>query len=620
MSPSNAKSEDSLDAVGHDEAVPVISGGAFLLNAVTDGDIFIPEQIDDEQKAFREAARDFFVSEVLPQNAAIEEQKDGVSVRLLKKAGELGFLMIEVPERFGGLGKDKRTATFVAEESVTQGSFCLTFICQTGISTLPILYYGTEAQKAKYLPKLASGEFVGAYALTEAGSGSDALAAKTKAVLSADGKHYVLNGSKMWITNGRWADVFTVFAKVDGDKFTAFIVERGFPGVSCGAEEKKMGMKGSSTVVVNFDNCEVPVENVLGQIGKGHKIAFNILNIGRWKLGAAASGGGKLILKNMISYVKERKQFGKSLSDFGLIRKKIADAATLTFVAESLTYRIAGLYDDAMARVDKASPDYDHRCINAIEEYTIEASIAKVYSSEALWKIADEGVQALGGYGFSAEYPMEATQRDSRINRIFEGTNEINRLIIPGTLLKRALTGKIDFAGEIQKILGELKAGFALSPGDPLGTGPFVDRVNLAKKLALYACGVAAQKYMAEIQHEQHVMEKMADLIIEAFAMDAALKRTLKLLKREDEKPKLVPVTRHRIPIAMCQVYVSETYERMLLTARQLLADIADNHAEEFAKSKKALKRFDVFDPVNTAKLREEIAVFQLQRDGYALR
>lgn len=620
MSKSNAKSATPLKAVGSESPLPAVSGGAFLLESVSDGDVFIPEEISAEQKAFREAAKDFFVNEVLSQSPAIEEQKDGVSVGLIKKAGELGFLMIEIPERFGGLGLDKRTATFVAEESVIQGSFGVTFMCQTGIGVLPILYYGTEEQKAKYLPGLASGESVGAYALTEAGSGSDALAAKTKAVLSPDGKHFVLNGSKMWITNGRWADVFTVFAKVDGDKFTAFIVEKSFPGISLGAEEKKMGIKGSSTVVVNLDNCKVPVENVLGEVGKGHKIAFNILNIGRWKLGAAAVGGSKVVIKNMIAYVKERKQFGKPISDFGLIRKKIADAAMQTFVTESLVYRIAGLYDEAIARIDKTRPDYDHQCINAIEEYAIEASIAKVYGSEALWRTADEGVQALGGFGFSAEYPMESAQRNSRINRIFEGTNEINRLIIPGTLLKRAMAGKIDFMTEIQKIVGQLKQGFSMSPEDHLGIGRLFDRVTFAKKLTLYACGVAVQKYMAEIQHQQGVMEKMADLIIETYAVESALKRTLKLVSKEEEKPKLVTVTKHQMPVAICQAYITEAYERMLLTARQLLADVADNHADEFAKYKKALKRFDVFDPVNTTKLRDEIAVFLLQRDGYALR
>lgn len=618
MSAKSATNVTPLKAAN--EAKPLIPGGAFLMDLVQDGEIFSPEDMNDEQKAFREAAREFFTNEVLPQSPAIEEQKDGVSVGLLKKAGELGLLMVEIPERFGGLGLDKRTATFLSEESVKQSSFGTTFMCHTGIGTLPILYFGTEEQKKKYLPKLASGEYVGAYALTEAGSGSDALAAKTKAVLSPDGKHYILNGSKMWITNGRWADVFTIFAKVDGNKFTAFIVEKTFPGISHGAEEKKMGIKGSSTVVINLDNCQVPIANVLGEIGKGHKIAFNVLNIGRWKLGAAAVGGAKKVMKDMITYVKERKQFGKAISEFGLIRKKVADAAILTYVTESIVYRIAGLYDDAIARVDKSAPDYDHQCIEAIENYAIEASIAKVYGSEALWQVADEGVQALGGYGFSQEYPMEAAQRDCRINRIFEGTNEINRLIIPGTLLKRAMGGKIDLMSAIQNILGELKSGFALSGEGEMGLGPWIDRVNFAKKLAVYASGCAVQKYMTEIQNEQYVMEKMADMVIEVFAMDSALKRAIKRLKREAQQEQIVPVIKNQVVLAICQVYLSEAFEKVRFLAKQLLAEVADNNADEYAKYKKALRKFDLFDPVNTTKLKETIAQFMLQRDGYALK
>lgn len=603
-----------------EKTVEIPQGGAFLMTDAEKTDVFIPEEMSEEQKAFKQAARDFFINEVLAKNSAIEEQEDGVSVGLLKKAGELGFLMIEVPERFGGLGMDKRTATCVAEESVYQGSFGVTFMCQTGIGTLPILYFGTEEQKQKYLPKLASGEFVGAYALTEAGSGSDALAAKTKAVLSDDGKHYVLNGAKMWITNGRWADLFTIFAKVDGDKFTAFLVEKDFPGISHGAEEKKMGIKGSSTVVINLDDCKVPVENVLGEIGKGHKIAFNVLNIGRWKLGAAAVGGCKKILKDMIKYVSERKQFGKSISEFGLIRKKVADSAILAFVSESMTYRIAGLYDHAIAQIDKSDPDYDQKCIQAIENYAIEASIAKVYGSEALWRVSDEGVQALGGYGFSQEYPMEAAQRDCRINRIFEGTNEINRLLIPGTLLKRAMAGKLDLMTEVQNILGEIKKGFEINEKESeLGIPRCIARVRLAKKLAIYASGVAVQKYMMEIQNEQYIMEKMADLIIEAFAMESALLRTLKIIRNEGELEEAMPVDKNQIPVSITQVYLSEGYEKMLQIAKQLLAEVADNNVDEYAKYKKALKRFDVFDPINTTKLREVIAQFMLQREEYAL-
>ncbi|MBF0106175.1 MAG: acyl-CoA dehydrogenase family protein [Deltaproteobacteria bacterium] len=594
-------------------------GGAFLLEPVEETKIFIREDLNDEQIAFGKACSDFFEKEVLPKKDAIEKHENNVSVDLMKKAGELGFLMVEVPEAYGGLGMDKRTATVVTENAIESVSFGVTVMCHTGIATLPILYFGTEEQKQKYLPKLASGEFIGAYALTEAGAGSDALGCKTKAVLSEDKKHYILNGSKMFITNGAWADLLTVFAKVDGEKFTAFLVEKTFPGVSHSVEEKKMGIKGSSTTVINLDDCKVPVENVLGEIGKGHKIAFNVLNIGRWKLGAASVGGCKKILKHMVPYTKERCQFGKSISEFGLIRKKIADCAINAYVTESIMYRIAGLYDDAAASIDKSDPHYDRKCIEAIENYAIEASIAKVFGSEALWRCADEGVQALGGYGFSSEYPLESIQRDCRINRIFEGTNEINRLIIPGTLLKRAMKGEIDLMGEIPKILGELKKGFTVQSTGDFSSGAFRDRVNLAKKLAVYACGVAVQKYMADIKDQQYVMEKMANLAIDTFAMDSAMKRTMQILQKENTQTEIVPVTKNNIPVCITQVFVYEAYERMLMLAKDLLAEVADGNAEEFAKYNKALKRFDVFDPINSTRQREVIANHMILRDGYSL-
>lgn len=592
-------------------------GGSFLSIPVEEGKIFTREDLNEDQKAFGQACRDFFVKEVAPKHDAIELHQDHVSVDLLKKAGELGFLMVEVPESYGGLGLDKCTATVVTEESTTQGSFAVTMMCHTGIGTLPILYFGTEEQKKKYLPKLASGEWIGAYALTEPGAGSDALASKTKAVLSGDGKHYVLNGSKMFITNGAWADVFTVFAKIDGEKFTGFIVEKTFPGFSFGVEEHKMGIKGSSTVTLNLDDCKVPVENVLGEIGKGHRIAFNVLNIGRWKLGAGSLGGCKKVLSHMIPYINERKQFGKSISEFGLIRKKVADCAILTYALESVVYRIAGLYDEAIARLDKSDPDYDHKCIGAIEEYAIEASIAKVFGSEALWHCADEGVQALGGYGFSAEYPMERIQRDCRINRIFEGTNEINRLIIPGTMLKRAMAGKFDFMGDIQKILKELKDGFDIAAIGEFGSGTFRHRVNLAKKLAIYACGVAVQKYMAEIKDQQYLMEKMADMLIEVFVMDSTLKRTMQILEKDGSQKEIVPITKNNIPVCIAQVFVAEAYDRVVQLALSTLAETADGNEEEFGKYKKAFKRFAVFDPINTTKYREMIANHMIARGEY---
>jgi len=594
-------------------------GASFLFFPVEEGKVFIREDLSPEQNAFGDTCREFFEKEVATKNEDIEAMKEGVSVGLLKKAGELGLLMVEVPEAYEGLGMDKCTASIVTEESVTQGSFSVTIMCHTGIGTLPILYFGTEEQKKKYLPKLASGEMMGAYALTEANSGSDALAAKTKAVLSEDGKHYILNGSKTFITNGSWADVMTVFAKVDGEKFTAFIIEKDFEGYSVGAEEHKMGIKGSSTTTINLDDCKVPVENVLGEIGKGHKIAFNVLNIGRWKLGAGTTGGCKQVLKHIIPYTNERQQFGKNLSEFGLIRKKIADISVLTYISESMVYRVAGLYDDAIASIDKSAEGYDQKCIESIEEYAVEASIAKVFGSEALWDAADEGLQALGGYGFSAEYPLEAIQRNSRINRIFEGTNEINRMLVPGTILKRAMGGDFDMMSEIQKVLAELKAGFKVTPLGDWGSGTFKDRVNLAKKLAIYSCGVALQKYMADIKDQQYALEKMADLVIYVFAMDSAYKRTQQLLEKEGKKDQEVGIDENNIPACLTALYIAETYNKLFVTARSLIGEVADEDADGLVKYQKALARFDLFSPINSTKYREAIAAHMIKRGKYSL-
>jgi len=585
-------------------------GASFLFFPAEEGQIFMREDLSPEQIAFGDTCRDFFEKEVVPQGDAIENHEGTASVDLFKKAGELGLLMAEVPEAYEGLGMDKRTATILAEEAVAQGSFSVTLMCHTGIGTLPILYFGTEEQKKKYLPKLASGEMMGAYALTEPGAGSDALASRTKAVLSDDGKHYILNGSKMFITNATWADVMTVFAKVDGEKFTAFIVEKDFEGYSIGAEEHKMGIKGSSTTTVNLDDCKVPVENVLGEIGKGHKIAFNVLNIGRWKLGAGSAGGCKLILKHMLPYLQDRKQFEKSLNEFGLIRKKISDVAMLSYVCESMMYCVAGLYDDAIAAIDKNAEGYDRQCIEAIEKYAVEASVAKVFGSEALWQCADEGVQALGGYGFSAEYPMEAIERNSRINRIFEGTNEINRMIIPGTILKRAMSGEFDMMSEIQKVLGELKEGYQITAMGDWDSGTFKDRVNVAKRLAIYACGVAVQKYMADIKDQQYALESMANIVIAVFAMDCAYKRTQQLLAKDANQ---------KVPTYLASIYIAETYNKILITARELIGEIADGDENLLGKYQKALSRFDLFAPINATKLRELVATHMVARGKYSL-
>lgn len=586
-------------------------GASWLLSRVGEEEIFIPENMNDEQKQMGQTVKDFVEKEVWPCNEKIEHKEPGVSDGLLRKAGEIGLLMAEIPEAYGGLGLGKVACTVMSENATKQGSWTVSYMCHTGIGTLPILYFGTPEQKEKYLPKLASGEYIGAYALTEAGSGSDALAAKTKAVLSPDGKHYILNGEKMFITNGAWADVITVFAKIDGEHFTGFIVEKGFEGVSAGKEEVKMGIHGSSTVPIILQDAKVPVENVLGEIGKGHKIAFNVLNVGRWKLGAATVGGCKRVMEHTIRYVKERKQFGQPLSTFELIQDKIADCVIKTYVTESMMYRYAGTLDDAISTLDKADPEYDKKSLKMVEEYAIEASICKVYGSEALDFVADEGVQMHGGYGYIQEYPVEAFYRNSRINRIYEGTNEINRMIIPGTLLKRAMKGEIDLMGEIQRILVQLKEGFPKETDQRT----LVNRINLvnqAKKLAVYVSGVAVQKYMAEIKDRQSFMVAMADFIIEIYAMESALLRSLQLIKQQGEE-------KSRIPIAITKIYVTEKCMELAKMARQFCANVAKGDDSAYEKYDKAIGRILDVKPIDTLNLRLQIAQHAIESDGYAI-
>lgn len=586
-------------------------GAGWLLTEVGKDPIFIPEDMNDEQKAFGQTVLDFVEKEVYPNSDKIEKKEEGVSAGLLKKAGEIGLLMAEIPEAYGGLGMNKVTTTALSECATKQGSWTVSYMCHTGIGTLPILYFGNKEQKQKYLPKLASGEYIGAYALTEAGSGSDALAAKTKAVLSEDGKHYILNGEKMFITNGAWADVITVFAKVDGEHFTGFIVERDHNGVTAGKEEVKMGIHGSSTTPIILEDAKVPVENVLGEIGKGHKIAFNVLNIGRWKLGAACTGGCKRILEHTTNYVKERKQFGQPLADFEAVRMMVADMVIKTFVTESMMYRYAGCLDDAIATLKKDDPEYDQKALKMIEEYAIEASIAKVYGSEALDQVADLGVQAHGGYGYIQEYPVEAFYRNSRINRIFEGTNEINRMIIPGTLLKRAMKGEMDLMGEIQRIVAQLKEGFP-TPEVHGTLNNKLHMVNQAKKLAVYVSGVAVQKYMTDIKDRQSFLLDMADFVIEAYAMESALQRTLQLIEKNGEDAS-------ELAIAATKVYVNDTCADLVTRARQFCANVAKGDDEAYAKYHKAIDRILDVRPISTLDLRSTLAEAALEKQAYPI-
>src|SRR6516165_3575707 len=433
-----------------------VKGGSFLIEERNPQDIFTPEDLSEEHRQIAKTAIDFTQNEVLPVAAEIEAKNFTVTKGLLRKAGELGLMSVDVPEEYGGLEMDKVTSALIAESISKLASFSVAFSAHVGIGTLPIVWYGTPAQKKKYLPKLATGEWIGAYALSESSSASDAMNCRTRAVLSPDGKHYVLNGEKMWITNSGFADVFTVFAKVDGEKFTAFLIERNTPGFAVGAEEHKLGIRGSSTCPLILADCRVPVENVLGEIGKGHHIAFNILNIGRFKLGAACVGGARNGLNHAIGYAKERKAFGKSIADFGLIQEKLAESATGIYAGEALAYRTIGMIDSALADVDSTAEGSAREIQKRIEEYAVECSILKVWGSEMLDMVVDHLVQIYAGYGYVEEYPAERAYRDSRINRIFEGTNEINRLIITGWLMKRAAAGQLPLLGAIKKRMAEV--------------------------------------------------------------------------------------------------------------------------------------------------------------------
>jgi alkylation response protein AidB-like acyl-CoA dehydrogenase len=587
-----------------------IAGGSFLLESRQPGEIFTPEDFTEQHQLIGQTAEEFAVNEILPNVEKIEHKDFSLTRDLLKKAGDLGLSSVEVPEAYGGLEMDKVTAAVIADHIAKYAGFATTWGGHTGIGTLPIVYFGTEEQKKKYLPRLAAGEIVGAYALSESTSGSDAMNCRTRAELSSDGKHYVLNGEKMWITNAGFADLFTVFAKIDGEKFSAFLVERGFPGFSIGAEEHKMGIRGSSTCPIILNDCKVPVENLLGDIGKGHLIAFNILNIGRFKLGAMCVGGGRVSLENAIGYAKQRKAFNKVIADFGLVREKIANMATLLYVGESLVYRTVGMMDSALADIDKTAPDAAKQTLKAIEEYAVECSIIKVWGSEMIDFIVDESLQIYAGYGFVEEYPAERAYRDARINRIFEGTNEINRLIITGFLLKRAMTGQLPLMPAIKKLMDEVLSG--PSAVDELEGALTAERklVGQAKKLGLFAAGAATQKYMQAIQDQQEIMGAIADMTIETYAMESAVLRTQKIVETKGESAAA-------LPIAMTQVYLSQAFEKVESAAKKIIAAVADG---DMMRTQLAiLRRLAKYEPFNTIALRQQIAQRMIERGKYTL-
>jgi len=586
------------------EQKQVVQGGSFLIEDRTTQEVFTPEDFTEEHRMIAETTRQFIDNEVIPHLDELEHHDWKLARELVGKAADLGLISANIPEEYGGLGLDQTSGALVGENIGRCASFATTLGAESGIGLLPIIYFGTEAAKQKYLPKIATGELITAYALTEAGSGSDAMAAKATARLSDDGTQYILNGEKMWITNGGFADIFIVFAKLDGDKFTAFIVERQ-AGLSPGAEEHKMGIKGSSTTALVLSDVKTPVENLLGEVGKGAKIAFNTLNIGRFKLGAMCIGGMKLMVHEATRYANERQQFGKPISSFGAIKSKLGEMAIRTWVGEAMTYRTLGMIEDAIS--DTTDPNAK---MKAIEEYSAECSIIKVALSEYCDFVADEMVQIYGGYGYSAHYPAERAYRDSRINRIFEGTNEINRMLIPGRLMKSALSGKLALLpaaqGLMDEILSPQVAGF--DDDDSLLAAEQKLAKN-AKKVALMTLGTAAQKYMMTLGDQQEVLMGIADIIMDAYAMESAILRTQKLASSQGE----TAAARY---IDMTQVFCNDAVERIEARAKNTLAGISEG--DELRTLLAALRRFTKMTPMNTIAARQRIADVLIEANKYA--
>ena len=584
----------------------VLKGGEWLIKESSPFETFIPEEYNEEQQMVKDMCASFLDSEVLPILERIDKLEQGLMPSLVGKAGEQGLLGASIPEQYGGLGKDFITSTLVNEGLGGGFSFSVAVSAHTGIGTLPILYFGTEAQKEKYIPKLASGEWKGAYGLTEPNSGSDALGAKTVARLSPDGKHYIVNGQKCWITNGGFADVYTVFAKVDGDKFTAFIIERGFEGFSQGPEEHKMGIKGSSTVQLYFQDCKVPVENLLGEIGKGHVIAFNILNIGRLKLCAAALGGAKRAATTSIQYAITREQFKTSISQFGAIKNKIAEMAINMWVCESALYRTARLIDDKENELLQAGKPFNEALLGAAEEYAIECAMLKVYGSEMLDLIVDEGVQIHGGNGFSDEYVISKAYRDSRINRIYEGTNEINRLLTVDMVLKRAMKGRLDIMGPAMSVQKELMSIPDFGAGDDDAFAKEKKLIANFKKAILMTAGAAVQKLMMKIESEQEILMNIADMAIETFNAESALLRAMKLTDQKGEAA-------CQFELDITRTYLYDAADRINKCGKDAINAFADGDEQRMMLL--GLKRFTKAEPFNSKDARRRIAE-KLINDG----
>ncbi len=589
-------------------ATKLFKGAEYLITEVQKDEVFTPEDFSDEQKQIGETTEQFVINEVFPHREEIEHQNFPLVVELMKKCGDLGLLMIDAPEEYGGLELDKATSMLAAEKLSQAGSFSVTYSAHTGIGTLPLVYYGTAEQKEKYLGRIISGEWIAAYCLTEPGSGSDALAAAATATLSEDGKHYILNGTKQFITNGGFANLFTIFAKIDKQHFTGFLVERTTEGLSIGAEEKKMGVKGSSTTQVILENAKVPVENLLGEIGKGHKIAFNVLNVGRFKLGAGATGACKAALTTGIKYANERKAFGVTIGSFGAIKEKIADMAAATFASESVVYRLAGMIDDRLATLPKGTPDYYEAYQQGIEEYSVECAIAKVFCSEVLADVVDDVLQIHGGYGFTQEYPAEGYYRDERINRIWEGTNEINRLLIPGIILKRAMKGEIPLQKEAMKAFESL-----MSPSfEELDESvPFAaEKALLAnlKQAFLVLAGMGVQKFMDSIKDEQEILMAVADVAINIFAIESAILRGEKILPTLSD-------TRSSFVNSAVKLFTFNACEKTASAARKAAFYIEEG--DNLTMLLAGIRRFTKYDASGLLQAKRQLAGVCIEADRY---
>lgn len=586
-----------------------LKGGEFLVKETIAGDVFIPENWDEEQLMIAQTCQDFVEQKVVPLLDRIDTQEEGLMVRLINEAGELGILGVSVPEEYGGFGKDFTTAMLISEKTGPGASFSVAAMAHTGIGTLPILYYGNTEQKNKYIPKLATGEWKGAYCLTEPGAGSDANSGKTRATLSADGKHYLINGQKMWITNAGFADVFTVFAKIDNDEnLSAFIVEKGFEGLSLNPEEHKMGIKGSSTRQVFFNDCKVPVENLLSERGNGFKIAVNILNLGRIKLGGAALGAAKSVITNSVKYANEREQFGRAIAKYGAIRYKLGEQVIRAYAAESAMYRASQNIEDATHNLLEHGMDASKARLKGIELFAIEAAIIKVHASEALDYIVDEGVQIYGGMGYSAEGPMDRAYRDSRINRIFEGTNEINRILTVDMILKRAMKGEIDLMGPAQNVIAEL---MSIPDFNSIEEDLFTKEkkyVSNFKKAILLVAGAAVQKLMTNLAKEQEVLMNLADMVIETYASESVQLRVEKLAGQRGED-----AVKNQIDIM--QVYIRDAADKIFKAGKEALNAFAEGDERRMMMT--GLKRFTKTEDINTTAARRRIAAKLIEQNKY---